>query len=371
MRNNKLLIWTVVPNHYQRALFTALRNEGVDLKVCYYEPVPEDRLQLGWDNGSVLFDGEMQVPKTIAALDSIPDWKERIHIVPGCAERFLRDLIRILVRNKVDWVHWSEPSKPGLRRLFALPSRCLYARRINRYALGALGIGQRALDHFASWGVRPEKTAILPYSSAICAPGTSMDPEIKRFCNGRHPVFLFLGTLCHRKGIDILLRAFARLEFIQPIEPLLVLVGNDKSDGNYAKLAHALGIHKRVLFRGAMPPPELGTALHCGDVLCLTSRAEGWGVVLNEAASTGLAIIASEAVGAAYHLIEPGQNGFRTQTLDIESLRNAMQAYVNDPNLAKRHGTLSQHIFEDYTPQRNAQRLLTAIETFQAMQRYS
>ena len=151
------------------------------------------------------------------------------------------------------------------------------------------------------------------------------------------------------------------------MSPALVLVGNDRSGGVYERLAQSLAIQDRVLFRGPVPPKELGNTLRCGDVLCLPSRVEGWGVVLNEAASMGLALIASESVGAALHLIEPGQNGFRTRTTDSESVGAAMQAYVNDAELGPRHGERSLRLFEDYTPQRNAQRFLAAIGSFQAM----
>lgn len=367
MRNGKYLVWTVVPNHYQGAFFDGLRTEGVDLQVCYYEQVSKDRLQLGWDNCSKLPEGEQFVPKTIEALDCVADWRERVHVVPGCGDPFLRRLACRLSREKVAWVHWSEPSQPGLRRVAGWPLKRWYGGLINRHALGALGIGQRAVDDIATWGVRCEKQALVPYSSLRYDAEAQKDAQIDRFCTGRHPVFLFLGVLYHRKGVDILLRAFATLQRHPSSEPAMVLVGNDRSGGEYARLAESLGIAERVLFRGAIPPPELGNALQCGDVLCLPSRFDGWGVVLNEAASMGLALIASEAVGAARHLIDPGQNGFRTATSNVESLSTAMQSYVNNPELALRHGARSLRLFRDYTPHRNAQRFLGAMESFQAM----
>jgi hypothetical protein len=37
-----------------------------------------------------------------------------------------------------------------------------------------------------------------------------LDGEIERFCTGNGPVFLFLGALCKRKGIDVLLKALVQ-----------------------------------------------------------------------------------------------------------------------------------------------------------------
>lgn len=367
--SNRYLIWTVIPNHYQSAFFQALRAEGVDLEVCYYEPVHQERLQLGWRDFSKLPPKEQFVPKTLESLKRITDWRDRIHVVPGCGDPFLRKLALTLSRQKVPWIHWSEPSRPGLRRLAGLPLKRWYGHLINKHALGAIGIGQNAIDDFRRWGVWAEKMAMVPYSSAEYDLNGPRDARIEAFCLDGHPIFLFLGALSRRKGIDILLKAFAKLEARAGSEPKLVLVGNDCSGGRYQALVVSLHIEQSVFFRGPVPPSDLDRILRCGDVLCLPSRADGWGVVLNEGASMGLALIASDRAGAAMHLIEPGQNGYRTKAGDTESLSSAMQAYVNDPQIAKRHGERSREIFQDYTPQRNAQRFLGAVASFQAIGR--
>jgi glycosyltransferase involved in cell wall biosynthesis len=101
------------------------------------------------------------------------------------------------------------------------------------------------------------------------------------------------------------------------------------------------------------------------DVLVLPSRHDGWGVVLNEAASLGKALIASDACGGAHHLIVPQLNGFRFPSGDIAALAAAMQTYCADPALCARHGAESLRIFADFTPERNAQRLADALESLQ------
>ena len=108
----KICIWTVVPNHYQNTFHTALRVAGIDLQVGYYEEVPPERLAMGWNACNELPEGEQFVPKALHALDMVPDWRERIHVVPGCGSAFLRVLASELSRARVDWVHWSEPSHP-------------------------------------------------------------------------------------------------------------------------------------------------------------------------------------------------------------------------------------------------------------------
>ncbi len=317
---------------------------------------------MGWEDGSQLPEGEQYVPKTVESLSRVSDWRKRIHVVPGCGDPFLRRLIGRLCREGVRWIHLSERSRPGLRRITGWPLKRWYGYLINQYSLGALGIGQQALDDFLRWGVRAEKLAFVPsYSPPGCDPHSSKDSAIETFCAGNHPVFVYVGSLYSGKGIDVLLKAFVGLHPTAVAEPRLVLVGDDRSGAKYHRLAVSLGISKRVLFRGPMSYKSLGGALICGDVLCFPSRADGWGVVLNEAASMSLALVSTNKAGAAMHLIEQGVNGFRTGAGDVGSLRVVMQAYVNNPELARTHGKHSRALFETFTPHRNAQRFMVAV----------
>jgi glycosyltransferase involved in cell wall biosynthesis len=128
----------------------------------------------------------------------------------------------------------------------------------------------------------------------------------------------------------------------------------------------ALGLSDRVLFRGVMPVTAVGSVLAACDVLVLPSRFDGWGVVLNEAASAGLALVASEKVGAAYHLIEPGLTGFRVKAECRSSLVTALRLYARDAELAGLHGAHSRTLFSRFTPQHNVERFITAVRAWLA-----
>lgn len=358
----KILIWTVIPNHYQASFHEALRSDGIDLRVCYYEQVHEERLAMGWDKFNKLPEGEMYVPKSLEALDLVSDWKERIHVLPGYGDRFLIKLVRKICSSRVKWVHWTEPAHPGLRWWVSYPVKRWYANLVNRFALGAFGNGNLGLCDFRRWGIKRERLALLPYSSPLYDRSTSPDKGCSIFASGRR-TFLFLGSLNHRKGVDLLLSAFAVISKGRD-DIVLLLAGNDLSNGGYVNQAKELGILDRVLFRGPIKPSDLAKVLACGQVLVLPSRFDGWGVVLNEAASAGLALIGSDMTGASHHLIEPGFNGFRFKAGSVTLLADAMRAYVHDPELATVHGKHSLTIFAQYTPERNANRFLDAIHSW-------
>ena len=81
----------------------------------------------------------------------------------------------------------------------------------------------------------------------------------------------------------------------------------------------------------------------------------------------GLALIGSEKAGAAHHLIRSGMNGFRVRPDSVDSLRSALLAYVRNPCLAANHGAVSLSVAEEFTPERNAQRFVAAIESWRSM----
>lgn len=363
----KILAWTVIPTHHQSGFYAALREEGVDLRVCYFGRVLEDRTRIGWSAPESLPEGELYVQAVAREIGRVPDWRERVHLVPGCRTRFLRRLCKRLSAEGAPWVHYGERAIPGLRWYVSWPLKRWYAHMVNRHALGAFGYGVLALQDFARWGIDPARTAQIAYAVPACDSGAEPDTECERFREGR-PAFLFLGSLNRRKAIDVLIRAFARLE-MRTEDWVLLLVGFDESGGRYARLARRLAAADRILFRGALPAADVAGALGSADVLLLPSRRDGWGVVVNEAASVGKALVASDRCGAAYELIQPGENGFRVRAGSTESLEHAMQAYVNDSKLAEAHGARSLELFGDVTPIRTAEHFLAALHSWRVANR--
>lgn len=348
-----------MPTHHQSAFFAALRARSVDLAVHYYRKVDASRLSMGWDAHDSLPAGERYVTESLKSLDSCPDWRERVHIIPGYNSLLLLRLAWLLSRQAVPWLHWSEHSQPLARSRLTFQVKRLYGHLVDRHALGALAIGELARREFVRWGIRTEKIRFLPYAVnglevSAAAPVTEAQPGETRF--------LFLGQLIERKGIDFLLAAMSSVLAAYP-GARLELAGTDRSGGAYAQDAQRLGVAHAVHFGGTIRAEEIAPVLERCDVLVLPSRHDGWGVVLNEAASLGKALIASDGCGAAHHLIKQGMNGFRVPTGDVAALAGAMMKYCSEPALVGRHGIESRRIFQEFTPARNALRLEQALSS--------
>lgn len=356
-----LLIWMNMPSHHQSAFFQALRDIGINLKVCYYSELSDKRRALGWEEMKTLPQGEMFFDPEVSSLNSIAGWRHSLHIIPGYGERFLRQLVSTLSRANIPWMHWSEAARPGLRWWASFPIKSWYARMVNKHAVAALAIGEMARKDFLDWGIRDEKITFLPYAvRGLCHNG-ERDDEVSEFGRRFKVLFVYVGELCYRKGIDLLLKAFAHIVRSNPSMGL-VLVGKDSGDSNYRELAAREKLIDNVLFRGPIKASCIASVLGVGGVLVLPSRFDGWGMVINEAASVGMALIATDACGSAHHLIRDGENGFKVPAGSISALEERMMLYCQAPELIQQHGLRSLEIFREFTPERNAQRLLEILD---------
>ena len=369
-----LCIWMNIPSHYQSAFFRALdAQNNIDLKVFYLNGASNARAAEGWRDTHDYqpFECSAEGADLVENFDHLlPDWTERIHLICGY---FAADLIDLFCRRGVVWCHWSE--MPGIRlaellgyriplfRMFN-PLMLLFkrgeGRRIRKYASGAFGQGRLARKAFRLMGVPNNKIADLYYVPSALKPMAACD-QIVKFATGRK-VFLSVGALCKRKGIDVLLKAFARLE---TKDWCLVLCGLDKARGRYQALSEKLVITDRVLFLGAYPSQQIAAVYLAADLFILPSRFDGWGAVLNEATSLGMPLIATDMCGAAWHVIEEGKNGYRVKAGSVSDLAEKMRIYMEWPQLMEKHGHCSRDLFfREFTPERNVERLTQGISTF-------
>ena len=84
----------------------------------------------------------------------------------------------------------------------------------------------------------------------------------------------------------------------------------------------------RVRFLGPVARDETPALYGSADVFVLPSRSEQWGMVLNEAAAAGLALVSTDAAGAAYELTD---DELRVPAGDVKALADALGRLAEDP----------------------------------------
>ncbi|MEZ0276573.1 MAG: glycosyltransferase family 4 protein, partial [Roseimicrobium sp.] len=157
----------------------------------------------------------------------------------------------------------------------------------------------------------------IPYFSDLQRFGDALrKPE------SRERVFLFSGSLCLRKGADLLTQAFSRLAADFPFVRLRI-VGYGPLENEMKQ--QLVPLAKRVDFTGFCPWDRLHIEYAQGDVLCVPSRHDGWGLVVPEGLAAGLPVVSTSQTGAAVEFIKPGHNGWLHPPGEGEGLYRAMR----------------------------------------------
>jgi glycosyltransferase involved in cell wall biosynthesis len=110
-------------------------------------------------------------------------------------------------------------------------------------------------------------------------------------------LLLFLGRIHEKKGCDLLIRAFARLNNVES-DLHLVFAGPDKT-GWVAKLnniAEELGISNRITWTGMLSGSDKWGAFYASEAFVLPSHQENFGVAVAEALSCGLPVLITNKV---------------------------------------------------------------------------
>jgi 1,2-diacylglycerol 3-alpha-glucosyltransferase len=110
-------------------------------------------------------------------------------------------------------------------------------------------------------------------------------------------LLLYVGRLAREKGLDFLLRAFAKVTATRP-QARLLLVGKGPEEDDLQETAQELGLGERVIFAGAVPHSEVPHYAAAADLFVFSSVTETQGLVLIEAMAAGTPVVAVEAPGS-------------------------------------------------------------------------
>ncbi len=257
---------------------------------------------------------------------------------------------------------WKEDKDPMPRRLYTALGRKIIGY-IYRNANSCISYGTKHRDYLLYLNVPSEKIFIAPQASVLNTSNSNVKKIKDDLGLGEKRIILYVGRLIKLKGVDYLIEAFARVR--QEIKDVhLIIIGGD---GWYGKtkekpigvdqlknLSERLGLklNQDITFLGEVENNNLSAYYLMSNVFVLpgiTHRiGEAWGLVLNEAMQFGKPVISTDAVGAAYDLIEDGVNGFMVPERDIEALYKVMCKILSDAELEQKMGKESKRIISNY-----------------------
>jgi len=186
------------------------------------------------------------------------------------------------------------------------------------------------------YGARRDRVAVIPCGVDLDLFRPVRANEARRRLGLQGDVLLFVGRMDPIKGLDLLIRAFARL----PRRPdlSLVVLGGDGSELEFQRnqgLAHELGVADRVQFRGAVPQDLLPDYYSAATVCVVPSHYESFGLTAIEALACGTPVIASK-VGGLPVVIEERVNGLLVPWRRPEALSARLAEFLDDRVLQAR-----------------------------------
>jgi glycosyltransferase involved in cell wall biosynthesis len=141
---------------------------------------------------------------------------------------------------------------------------------------------------------------------------------------------MFLGKLTPRKGVDVLLQAFARL---QERSATLVIAGNDMGTGRMLDtLTAALRLASRVRRTGLLIGAERLDALAAADIVVYPSRDEVFGLVAAEALLCHTPVVVCDDNGCGELVTDVG-GGLTVPYGDPELLATAIDCVLESPQI--------------------------------------
>lgn len=155
-------------------------------------------------------------------------------------------------------------------------------------------------------------TGVIPVSCGIDR--RNYTPDLTPRAANR---ILFVGRLTTEKGIDVLLKAMARLD--ASLDATLDIVGGGDQRKNLEQLAEQLGLSGRVTFHGHASEDDLRALYARASVFAIASIAELQSIATMEAMASGLPVVAADAV-ALPHLVHDGENGYLFEPGDDEAM---------------------------------------------------
>ncbi len=159
------------------------------------------------------------------------------------------------------------------------------------------------------------------------------------------PVVVAAGRLNRQKGFDLLLDAWVPVAARHPGWQLRIY-GSGPARGALRRQILGLGIHDSVLLMGQAR--RLGEELRRASVFALSSRWEGFGMVLVEAMSRGLAVVSFDCPRGPGEIVHDGVDGRLVPAEDVGALAGALEALMADPDARGRLGAAALDTAADY-----------------------
>ena len=206
-------------------------------------------------------------------------------------------------------------------------------------------LDRKISQHLLKMLKRCEKVVVLTHKDAACWKGydnievihnvVTNYPEKITDVADRPKRIIAVGRLDEQKGFDLLIQSWQLIAARHP-DWQLVVYGHG---GDLQKLQQQLekaGLTSSMTFAGATD--NIYKEYQNSAFYVMSSRYEGWGLVLVEAMSCGLPCVSFDCPYGPSDIIRDGEDGFLVENGNIQQLAEKMELLINNKELRERLG---------------------------------
>ena len=338
----KLAVITTHPIQYYAPIFQLLNQRNqIEVKVFYT-----------WEKGAAVFDegfgksfdwdipllegynfqfvsNEGRTKKSFWAIrnpsliQEVEEWGADIILVYGWnfyshlkAMRYFKGKKTVIFRGDSTLLKPSGKVKKVARRIFL--------RWVYRHIDYALYVGTNNKEYYLKYGLNNNQLIFAPH--AIDNRRFRNYPNIGTDNIQGNPSLpqgviriLYVGKFQPTKDPGLLVDAVQQLN---RSDVHLLMVGNGELE---EMLRQKAANNPRIHFLPFQNQSVMPSVYQLGDIFCLPSKGETWGLTVNEAMAAGKAILVSDRVGCAPDLVREGQNGYIFKSGDVLDLQEKIK----------------------------------------------
>ena len=303
-------------------------------------------------------------PVTPGILRALRESRPDVVVVSGWSTFAAQAAIAWCRRRRVPYLPLVESHDLGPRKGWRRAVKGAVVPRVLRSAAGALALGAASRDSLVERGAPRERIHI--FANTIDVPAweerqrrlAQRRPELRAKLGAAADdvVLLSVARLGPEKGLDTLVRGVAAA---RDPKLLLVVAGDGPQRREIEVLAQELGVRLRLT--GDLPADRIAEAYAAADIFALLSTRETWGVVVNEAAASGLPLVLSDRVGAAYDLLRDGENGSLVNAGNVVATGEAFKRFAADADLRTRAGEQSRELVRAWGYESSVESFVAAV----------
>ena len=344
------LLWTGLSGYLNACLKELAARQGVELFVSFQMPVkqaPFDAAQFAWLHNQVSW---CESPDGKLLQKRLDEFRPEILVIPSWHIGPYRQIARAFRNHCFRVMTMDHPWQATLKQRIGVAISPLYVQPL---ADAAWVPGDQQVEFAKRLGFPQSRILTGLYSCDQPAFAAIHKTRIKL----RRPVprrFCFIGRLVPEKGIETLIEAYRLYRTLTPDPWPLACSGTGPMGSSFHD-------QPGIEFHGFLQPDAILNLFANAGCLVLPSRFEPWGVVVHEAASAGLLLLASDKVGASPQLVKAGRNGFIFGSGDAVKLSRLMHqlSTLSESKLDEMSRT-SNELSNQYSPRHWANALIDA-----------